>query len=493
MAERFEIKSNYQSSNQVAYFEDVANGITYQPDVYSFAKYCVERGGISRVIDVGAGNGIKLQEFAAHAEVVAIDTGTNLERIRMCGVISRIFDVDLEFGLPDEVLNLCDNAMVICSDVIEHLMNPIPLLKSLNAMNQRAAFVLISTPDRVRIRGIGDFGPPPDQAHKREWSIDEFDSLLRRIGFADYFIGYTINADITLWKSTIMVIGGTWATRPRVQPAKCLALIAVHNDADILAMVIRDLERQGVDSWIIDDWSQDGSYELAQQLKSSTAAVIAVERFGSSPSVDYDWAGILRRKEEIAEHARAYDWVIHHDSDELREAPWQNVNMAEALARVGELGFNAVDHTVIDFRPIRDGFSNIHDPAHFFSFYEFGLRPGHFLQIKAWRRSVVPKVQLVASGGHTAIFGGLRVFPLKFLLKHYPLRSIVQSHTKLNDRAQRVEREKRQRGWHGQYDKFIAEKKSSFLWQTHLLMPYNPKQFPAEFLIERLSGIGILR
>ena len=42
------------------------------------------------------------------------------------------------------------------------------------------------------------------------------------------------------------------------------------------------------------------------------------------------------------------------------------------------------------------------------------------VQIRCWKKA--PDVDLASSGGHEARFEGRRVFPLRFILRHYPIR-----------------------------------------------------------------------
>lgn len=52
-----------------------------------------------------------------------------------------------------------------------------------------------------------------------------------------------------------------------------------------------------------------------------------------------------------------------------------------------------------------------------------GFAP-EFIQRKAWRRPAdAGTVSLVPSGGHDVLFAGRRIYPYKFLLKHYSIRS----------------------------------------------------------------------
>ena len=111
------------------------------------------------------------------------------------------------------------------------------------------------------------------------------------------------------------------------------------------------------------------------------------------------------------------------------------------------------------------------------------------MQIKAWKNR--RKVCLVDSGGHEAVFEGRRTFPLKFLTKHYPLRSVGQAQKKVfGDRLPRILREQAERGWHMQYDQY-ANNGSVSGWHHHELLPWAEHLFLTEYLVQRLSGIGL--
>lgn len=46
---------------------------------------------------------------------------------------------------------------------------------------------------------------------------------------------------------------------------KVLAIIPTYNEADILPGVLRHLHSQGVDTYVIDNWSTDGTKNLAHE------------------------------------------------------------------------------------------------------------------------------------------------------------------------------------------------------------------------------------
>src|SRR5690606_16142948 len=129
---------------------------------------------------------------------------------------------------------------------------------------------------------------------------------------------------------------------------------------------------------------------------------------------------ILTRIEQIATDQAWARWVVLHDADERRRSPWPGVGLREALWRVDQAGFSCVDHVTLNFWPVDDSFdSQGADLEQQFQFFEFSNHAGHFHQRRAWKRSDQP-VRLAPSAGHDVAFEGRRVFPYKFLLKHYP-------------------------------------------------------------------------
>jgi hypothetical protein len=206
--------------------------------------------------------------------------------------------------------------------------------------------------------------------------------------------------------------------------ARVLAIVSVYDDQDIIEASLRHLIRNGVDVWAMDNWSADGTFEVLEAIRAVHPQFVELQRFPpSGPGETYDWSALFKGKEQIARRAKGYDWIIHCASDELRVSPWPNLSLQEAFAFVDSLGFNAVDHTVLDFRPTREGFTPDDDPEKFFSHFELGRRAGDLLQINSWKRIEGCPVDLSSSRGYEAKFEGRRVFPIKFLIKRYALRS----------------------------------------------------------------------
>ena len=270
---------------------------------------------------------------------------------------------------------------------------------------------------------------------------------------------------------------------------RVIALLAAFNEADVIVPTIRSLAAQGVESYVIDNWSTDGTYDLCEPLVGE--GIVGLERFPpEGPVATYQWSRLLRRKEELATSLAA-DWFIHHDVDEVRRSPWPGVGLRDALAAVDRAGFNAVDHTCIDFVPIDDAYRPGTDLESHFLYFRFGTRPGHFMRVNTWKRRAAG-VDLAPSGGHDAVFAGRRVFPYKFLLKHYPIRSQDHGERKvLRERVSRWDAEERARGWHHHYDH--CQPGDRFVADPGSLRLFDETSFCDEFLFARLTGIGIPR
>ena len=257
-------------------------------------------------------------------------------------------------------------------------------------------------------------------------------------------------------------------------PFRVVAIVAAFNEGDIISQVIGHLVENGIDVYLIDNHSTDDTVDQANNWLGR--GLLDIEQFppilppGFQSPDPFDWSAILRRKEELASELDA-DWFIHHDADEIRESPWPNITLKEAIRWVDTLGYNCIDFKLLNFPPIDDGFKQGDDPRSYFRLYEDG---GKFdkLQLKCWK-ATKNYFSLVLTGGHEARFEGRRIFPIQFLLRHYPIRG--QSHglkKVFTERKGRFLDNERSKGWHVQYDEFKDET-HSFLRGGAALRPFD--------------------
>jgi hypothetical protein len=69
--------------------------------------------------------------------------------------------------------------------------------------------------------------------------------------------------------------------------------------------------------------------------------------------VFFDLRAVLRAKEKLAREINA-DWFIHHDADEIREAPAPYKTLREAICAVDREGYNAINFDEFVFVPTSD-------------------------------------------------------------------------------------------------------------------------------------------
>lgn len=264
---------------------------------------------------------------------------------------------------------------------------------------------------------------------------------------------------------------------------RVVAIVSAFNEADIISPVINHLVENGVDVYLIDNRSTDGTANEARRWLRK--GLIGIEEFPANPPAGegpppFDWEAILRRKEELAKELTG-DWFIHHDADEFREAPWPGMKLRDAIRWVDSLGYNCIDFRVLNFPPLGNGFEPGSAPDRAFTHWEDPV-VYDTLQRKAWKAQKAP-VSLAASGGHEARFPGRKVFPIRFLLRHYPIRSQEHGVRKVFDeRKKRFVDEERRKGWHVQYDA-IGEG-HSFVGDPSKLNPYDADRVRLELLLQ---------
>jgi uncharacterized coiled-coil protein SlyX len=243
----------------------------------------------------------------------------------------------------------------------------------------------------------------------------------------------------------------TNATIQWLDPFRVVALIAAYNEEDILGTVVADLVDQGVMVYIIDHGSTDSTREVVEPYLGK--GLIAVERFTdpeSVPNQAFQWEHILKRKETLARELDAH-WFIHHDADEFRESPWKDRTLAQAIRMVDRFGYNAVDFQVFNFWPTHEGFQPGDDPRKAFPSYAPG-ESFNKIQVRCWKKTP-GHVDIASTGGHDAAFPNRKVFPIRFILRHYPIRGQHHGERKVfAERRGRFVASERARGWHVQYD-----------------------------------------
>lgn len=154
----------------------LADSARFQVHVYRWAARLITERGLASVLDAGCGVGTKLGAVLAPvcADLHGIDQPSALAHARLRCPRATYTPADLE---------RCDIRLgrtfdlILCADVIEHLVDPDPMLALIRTASHPGTLILLSTPERHRLRGRACTGSDKPE-HVREWSMDEFRRFL---------------------------------------------------------------------------------------------------------------------------------------------------------------------------------------------------------------------------------------------------------------------------------------------------------------------------
>lgn len=163
------IKPGYKT-NPYQYFDDTNNKDEYQLDVYKYAHDIAVNNSFNCIIDVGCGSAYKLMTLFNKMHTIGIDVKETVE------FLNKKYP-DRTWVCFDDVNINTSTDLIICADVIEHVIDPDFMLDQLNKISAKR--LIISTPNRDCHRGVDSYGPPENKAHVREWNFDEFHAYIK--------------------------------------------------------------------------------------------------------------------------------------------------------------------------------------------------------------------------------------------------------------------------------------------------------------------------
>jgi len=174
----YDIYDGYQHRDHIAYFDDTGHGDEHQLEVYKIARHLADKFSCKNIIDIGCGSGFKLLQFFGHLDTIGVDLPPTISVLEERYSERKWLVSDFAEKPMDEV------DLIICSDVIEHVLNPNDLLDYINKIDYK--YVVISTPDRDLLRDTRptydrhEEGPPENPCHVREWNMPEFNKYISR-------------------------------------------------------------------------------------------------------------------------------------------------------------------------------------------------------------------------------------------------------------------------------------------------------------------------
>jgi hypothetical protein len=172
---------NYTSNNNPAHHDDIEWKDEAQKEVYLFCRDFMKNNNLQTVVDIGCGSAYKLTTILGEFNTIGVETEpcyTYLQNTYPDLKWLLSGEVEKSFNLYDEINN---SDVVICSDVIEHIVDPDILVDYL--LSLKSKYYIISTPCREILCNHPNFsnifgktrnGPPLNSCHVREWTMGEF-------------------------------------------------------------------------------------------------------------------------------------------------------------------------------------------------------------------------------------------------------------------------------------------------------------------------------
>lgn len=165
-------KQYIAQKNMIPWDDTKCHNEMYQREVYIMAQKQMEMNPKWKsVIDIGCGSGFKLIKYLGKYDTIGVDLPVALS------FLHKTYPGRDWREYSEHLFATCSPDLLICADVIEHVEEPDAFLDSLLLFSSVKKYI-ISTPDRVLVRGPYDMGPPKNPAHYREWTIKEFNLYL---------------------------------------------------------------------------------------------------------------------------------------------------------------------------------------------------------------------------------------------------------------------------------------------------------------------------
>ena len=402
-------------------------------------------------------------------------------------------NINQEFDLSENRLNELLNRILNCMDKdVLYILNESNVEYNRFGLFSKVEIRYIKNIDEIENNSFLMIVADDFLGVKEVEKYSDLDVLVYTMNFSGEKIG--LSSPIYLYperedKKAVFLLGKTFDSEKFIVPDQefnVLAIIHCFNEEDIIERTIKHLISQEIDIYIIDNWSDDNTFEIVKEMQKKYPGKIYVERFPNEGKTnDFELYNQLERTEKISK-LLDYKWYIHYDSDEIRISSWKEKTLKQTIFVADRLGYNLIDTTVIDFRITNEDNPDIFMQDGYFS---FGHRKAHFEQIKTWKKTNA--IDLKSTGGHKVRVPNPKVFPIKILNKHYPFRNKEQAEKKIfKDRVPRFAKESMQRGWHGQYkgvskiEDFFYDPKNLILWDKET---YN------KYYLSLFFGIGIFK
>jgi len=232
---------------------------------------------------------------------------------------------------------------------------------------------------------------------------------------------------------------------------KIIGMIPVYNDEDVIEEIIQHYISQGLDLVILDNGSTDDTFEICKKYVGK--GVLQVLQHITQTYV-YEWDTLLRILYDMA-LVHSPDWVIRSDSDEFLESGVNNLTLKESIEKIDSEGFNLIQFNRFDFFMTYNDNDNEKSIRKKMPYYTYH---GDFLY-RAWK--YYPGIRISHSAvGHYPIFPNnlkYKIYPKKFLMRHYPYRNKEQAKRKIGGRTRGLDTKNTETGLNMHIENIIKQ------------------------------------
>uniref|UniRef100_A0A6C0DJL9 Methyltransferase n=1 Tax=viral metagenome TaxID=1070528 RepID=A0A6C0DJL9_9ZZZZ len=174
MTDKFCIPNEYRINANPEHYIDLDAKDEWQKEVYIYAKEFAENNSLTNIVDVGCGSGYKLIKYLGNLNTTGIETEPCFSFLKI-RYPERKWLNSGESEVSFKSYNIKTD-IVICSDVIEHIVDPNNLVDFLLSIDTK--YYILSTPCRdILVKhpfNYNPLGPPKNKCHVREWTMGEF-------------------------------------------------------------------------------------------------------------------------------------------------------------------------------------------------------------------------------------------------------------------------------------------------------------------------------
>lgn len=219
---------------------------------------------------------------------------------------------------------------------------------------------------------------------------------------------------------------------------RALAVVCVRNESMHVRRCLTDFIADGLDVFLIDNGSTDGSLEVAEDFLGCGLVGISHLKWNG----EFSLKDQLRAKQSIIEKS-SYDWVVHADADEWLCSPNSGEKLIDGIARAHYSGCNCINFHELVFVPLPcENFYAEDYSQRMLSYYFY--QPTYPRLNRAWKKDA--GLRMDKTGGHRLEGRDTRIYAVDFHLRHYI--ALSEEHAKRKYIGRAYSAEDIMSGWH---------------------------------------------